>query len=203
MGSPRGGDTTVQLRRAANACVFLCGEASGHAVRLKRMEAASLVASLISAMATAVLGFLAFRLTRSSNRNAAGRAIGDLANSLARLRVEYPEAIAVARRWQPEDWERLYADRENSRLLLRYYSYVEVGLEFCNTTLRARDARQIRGEAFRGHYGRLTRYFLTENCPIVEQMLQAPYLSTYIRDEVARGRAEGWDWAAEHERLVA
>ncbi len=76
-------------------------------VRLKRMEAVSLVASLISALATAVLGFLAFRLTRSSNRNAAERAIGDLANSLARLRVEYPEAIALARRWQPDDWERL------------------------------------------------------------------------------------------------
>jgi len=71
------------------------------------MEAVSLVASLVSALATAVLGFLAFRLTRSSNRNAAERAIGDLANSLARLRVEYPEAIALARRWQPDDWERL------------------------------------------------------------------------------------------------
>ena len=178
----------------------LGGESQAHDVRLKRMEAVSLVASLISALATAVLGFLAFRLTRSSNRNAAERAIGDLANSLAQLRVEYPEAIALARRWQPEDWERLYGDGEDSRLLLRYYSYVE---EFCNTTLRARDARQISGEAFGGHYVRLTRYFLTENWPIMDQMLQAPYVSTYIREEIVRARGEGWDWPAEHERLIA
>lgn len=168
-----------------------------------RMEAVSLAASLISALATAVLGLLAFLLTRNSNRHAAERAIGDLANSLARLRVEYPEALALARRWQAADWERLYGDGENSRVLLRYYSYVEVGLEFCNTTLRARDAGQISDEAFRGHYGRLSRYFLTENWPIISQMLQAPYISTDIREEIRRAKGEGWDWAAQHEELIA
>ncbi len=171
--------------------------------RLMRMEAVSLAASLISALATAVLGLLAFRLTRNSNRNAAERAIVDLANSLARLRVEYPEAIALARRWQPENWERLYGDGQDSRLLLRYYSYVEVGLEFCNTTLRARDAGQISDEAFSGHYGRLSRYFLTENWPIINQMLQAPYISNDIQEEIRRAKGEGWDWAAEHEELIA
>jgi len=167
------------------------------------MEVVSLAPSLISALATAVLGVLAFRRTRNSNRNAAERAIGDLANSLARLRVEYPDAIRFARRWRSEDWERLYSDGEDSHLLLRYYSYVEVGLEFCNATLRARAAGQIREEAFRGHYGRLTRYFLTENWPIIHQMLQAPYISTYIREEISRATGEGWDWEAEHKELVA
>lgn len=166
------------------------------------MEVISLIASLISAGATATLGMLAFRLTRNSNRNAAERAIGDLANSLARLRVDYPEAIALAQYWQPEDWERLYGDGEDSHLILRYYSYVEVGLEFCNTTLRAHRARQISDEAFSGHYGRLTRYFLTENWPIIDQMRQAPYLSTHIHEEIARAKTEGWDWAAEHGRLL-
>lgn len=49
----------------------------------------------------------------------------------------------------------------------------------------------------------MTRYFLTENWPIMGQMLEAPYVSTYIRQEITRAQAEGWDWQAEHQRLIA
>lgn len=166
------------------------------------MDVLSLVASLISAFATGVLGFLAFRLTRTANRNVAERAIGDLANTMARLRVEHPEAIALTRRWGAKDFAELYEQGAKAQLRMRYYSYVDVGLEFCNTTLRARNAGQISSEAFDGHYGRLTRYFLTENWPIIEMMRHGPYLSRYVREEIDRAWKEGWDWAAEHERLV-
>jgi hypothetical protein len=167
------------------------------------MDLIAVMASVVSAISTAVIGFLAFRLSRNSNRTSAERAIGDLANSLAQLRVDRPEILSMARTWDKAHWKRLYATGPESEMVVRYYSYVEVGLEFCNTTLRAKAGRQISEQAFADHYQSLVRYFLAENWPIIGQMVDGPYLSAFVRREISDATAVGWDWAAHHHRLVA
>lgn len=152
---------------------------------------------------TAILGVLAFALTRSTSRNAAERAIGDLYLHIARLRVEHPEILSVARSWEEQDWARLYASDASAYKVVRYYSYVELCLEFCNTALRARKNRLITGKDFTAHYESLVRYAIVENWPIINQMRDASYLSPYVRQEISRTESTGWDWAAKHEKLTA
>jgi type II secretory pathway pseudopilin PulG len=166
------------------------------------MDIVLVVASVVSAVSTAILGFLAFRLTRATSHNAAERAIGDLHRAMAAQRVANPDILSLAPDWTTEDWDRLYDTAASSMQVVRYYSYVEMGLEFCNTTLRARSSRQISKSAFEQHYRPLVRYFIAENWPIIDQMAQGPYLSGFMKTELRQGRREGWDWSDRHARLV-
>ena len=168
------------------------------------IDAVVAAAGVASALATAFLGFLAYRFSRSSARQATRRTIGDLANQLAAIRLEYPEASRYGRRWEMRDWDILGGAHEGpaADLRTRYYCYVDVGLEFCNAALAARANGAISAETFRGHYGRLVRLFLTENYPIVAHMRARPFLTSDVQQELASAEAEGWVWADQHEALV-
>ncbi len=65
--------------------------------------------------------------------------------------------------------------------------------------------RQLRPfrSAYEGHYQPLVRYFLTENWPIVKEMLDAVYLSSFVREYVHKTQQGGLDWEASHARLVS
>ncbi len=173
---------------------------------LKRyaVELLSAIVAACAALVTAGMGVFAFRLSRASSRYAARRAIGDLASSLAAFRAQYPEVMSVARGWSPESWDVLFAapTTEETARLVRYYSFVEIGLEFCNTTLGAYAEGNLSREAFDRHYRPLVRLFVTEHWPMISNLLQNPYLSAYLRDEIAAGRASGWDWASQHQDML-
>ena len=85
--------------------------------------------------------------------------------------------------------------------VIRYYTYVDMGLEFCNTALSAFAEGHVSRRVYEGHYRPLVRLFLTENYPQVRSALPGPYLSTFVRDELRAARDEGWDWALQHQRL--
>lgn len=165
------------------------------------MTVAALITSIASAVATAVLGLAALRYTRQNNLYSAQRQIGDLANTLAQLRSEHPEVMSVATDWTDSSAAVLYgrARSKESAEIVRYYSYVDVGLEFCNASLAARHARHISKQAYEWHYGRLVRLFIAENWPFIAASLGGPYLSQYVKDEVLNA---GHDWAAEHRRVA-
>ena len=103
------------------------------------MEIVSLVGGLLGAISTIVLGIVAFGLSRRASRYSAQRAIGDLANTMAHMRSDHPEIMATGRHWKTSDMAILYGRREtaNTSAIVRYYSYVDVGLEFCNTALHS------------------------------------------------------------------
>jgi hypothetical protein len=168
------------------------------------VELLTAIVAACAALVTAGLGVVAFRLSRAGSRYAARRAIGDLANSLATFRAEYPEVMSVARNWTPASWERLFAApaTDESKGLARYYSFVEIGLEFCNTTLGAYAEGHLPRDAFERHYRPLVRLFVTENWPMISDLLTKPYLSDYLRDEVDAGGAGGWAWATEHRKML-
>lgn len=163
------------------------------------------VATTVSALGTVVLGWAAFRLSRVSATNAALRAIGDLANTLTRLRVDAPEVVRRARSWQAADWDAVYQTRagEPADLAIRYYGYVEIGLEFCNATLAAKADGIISESRIDAHYGRLIDLFITENWPIISQMSSGPYLSAFIQQRIADGPRSGRTWEEGHAGLLA
>jgi hypothetical protein len=86
---------------------------------------------------------------------------------------------------------------------VRYYSYLDLGLEFCNTALAAHSQGWIAGDVFEDHYRPLVRHPLfAENQPFVSFALPGPYLSSYVRDKWSAAEGEGRDWAEKH-RLLA
>lgn len=90
-----------------------------------------------------------------------------------------------------------------TRTWFRYYSYSELGLEFCNTTLAAADSGRLREDVFESHYRPLVRHFLAENYLFVSFALRGPYLSKYVREELSIAERDGWDWLEKHQLLAA
>lgn len=167
------------------------------------MESAAVLASIATGVLTAVVAIVAFWFSRHTQRYAAQRAIGDLQSSLVHYRAQYPEITKYSRSWTTADFIRLYDDDEENATAVRYYGYVDLGLEFCNTALAASRQHHINPKVFEAHYRPLLRYFLAENYPFVESTLNGPYLSSFIRTELQMAKNEGWDWALRHEDLTA
>ena len=165
------------------------------------METAALVTSIATGVLTAIVAVMAFWFSQHTQRYTAQRTIGDLQSSLVHYRAQYPEITKFSRRWTADDFVRLY-DNDNDTEV-RYYGYVDLGLEFCNSALAAYRQGHIDAKVFETHYRPLVRYFLSENYPFVKCTLDGPYLSAYIRDELRTATSEGWDWSARHEDLAA
>ena len=174
-----------------------------HLTNTVAMESAAVLASIASGVLTAVVAIVAFWFSQHTQRYAAQRAIGDLQSSLVHYRAQYPEITKYSRGWTTDDFIRLYADDDANATAVRYYGYVDLGLEFCNTALAASRRRHLHAEVFETHYRPLVRYFLAENYRFVESALDGPYLSLYIRDELHLAEQEGWDWCRRHEDLTA
>ena len=68
--------------------------------------------------------------------------------------------------------------------------------------LYAGSTRSITDEEFTNHYHPLVRLFLTENWPIVETMLDGPFLSAAIRGDITAAEREGWRWRDRHRDLA-
>jgi hypothetical protein len=162
-------------------------------------------AGVATALATMALTAMAYLFSRRSAQQAARRTIGDLANSVAMFRVDWPSVMRTARWWSPACWPAMYgtAPSTDADSLTRYYSYVDVGLEFCNSVLVAAHDKHITRKALDEHYGPLVRLFMTENWPIVEDMLRHTYISPIVRSEVERLTREGWGFRREFDALAA
>lgn len=158
----------------------------------------------IGAAATVILGWIAYQLSKQAQRYTAQRSIGDLQSAVANFRAEYPEVMAVSPEWGDTQAAILHGqsngtDRDS---IVRYYSYVELGLEFCNTALAARSRGSIPDDVFSRHYRPLIRHFLAENKPFIEYALRGPYLSDYVREEWTAAEASGWNWHERFHRLA-
>ena len=176
----------------------------GRARRYRQdVEVATLAAALLGAVSTAILGLVAFRLSHHAQRYTVQRAIGDLQSSMARFRADFPEIMHFGSRWSTHESAVLYgrAESADAGTIVRYYSYVDIGLEFCNTTLSAHTGGLLSAEVFDRHYRPLVRLFLAENYPFVATSLAGPYLSSYIRDELDAATRDGWNLALRHQQL--
>jgi hypothetical protein len=99
----------------------------------------------------------------------------------------------------------MYQDQDlaEQALLVRYEAYVDIGLEFCNATLGAQARRILHTSDFEQQYRRLIHLFLAENWPFVRHALEGPYLSGFVRNEIAAGLARGINWQAAHDAITS
>lgn len=162
------------------------------------------LAAFFGAASTAILGAVAFWFTRHTQRYQVQRTVGDLQSSMAHFRAQYPEIVRYHSGWTPEYFGVLQGRTvdPDADTIVRYYSYIDIGLEYCNTALSAWDQRLISKDAFTKHYRPLIRYFVAENYPFLQSTMDGPYLSPYIRDEIIAATREGWDWEMRHELLA-
>ena len=167
------------------------------------METISAWSAVVTALSTAVIGVAAFVLSLRCGRQAAQRAIGDLAIAMVQAVREHPHVVRTAREWPQGGWDALYGTSPHPRAdeLAQYYAYVQIGLEFCNSTMTAHRAGHLSNDAYSRQYHRLVRLFIIENWPIVSDMSAGAFLSDYMRDEIAAGVAEGLNWEAAHRNL--
>lgn len=168
------------------------------------------VATTTSAVATAAIAIVAFRLSRSTATYAALRTIGTLANALAQVRLDYPDVPRRGRQWRPPDWALVYGAAGaqasagvDSDRAAQYYAYIDIGLEFCNATLSAKADRTVDSDRIDAHYGRLVKLFVVENWPILDDMMRKPYLSEQFRAFVDTGPGDSTSWQAAHDRFYA
>jgi hypothetical protein len=169
------------------------------------VDLVSLTAAVVTALSTAILGVLAFRFSRHAGQYGAQRAIGDLHTALARYRAEYPDVMRRCRTWDKNDLAAVYGidPARDIEPLVRYAAYVDLGLEFCSTALAAAKTGLISPKVFEGHYRPLVRLFLVENYRFLETVLDGPYVSTFVRDEITAAARSGWDWQARYDLLGA
>ena len=107
--------------------------------------------------------------------------------------------------WGEEGNAVLYgrAESAEAHAIVRYYSYMDIGLEFCNTCLAAHQSGLMTEAVFERHYRPLVRLFLTENYPFVQFASDGSYLSALVRAELVAATAElGWQWELQHLRLA-
>lgn len=168
------------------------------------MEIVQVVVSAASALATLVLGVVAYRLSKAAAAGGARRAIGDLSNHVSRIRLEYPEVMGVGAEWREGFTQRALGpgDDDEQRRLARYWAYVDVGLEYCNTALVAAAEGAISRRLFDAHHRPLIRLFLAENWRFVDDALRGPFLSAHVRDEIAAAEQEGVNFRELHRELT-
>ncbi len=131
------------------------------------------------------------------------RTLGDLQNAMASFRSAHPAVMRLSGSWTSALRTSLYGKDDDPLTtdIIHYYSYIDIGLEFCNTTLAAAQAKRLSKEVLEGHYRPLVRHFLAENYPFIASSLPGPYLSTYIREELKAAVQEGWNWDQRHQEL--
>lgn len=180
-------------------------------------------------IAGSVFGFLAARV---SSYLAVQREIAGLYDRMVECRLSRPNVMECAWQWTRDLWAKVYdqSGTDGSKWA-DYYSYIELCLAFCNAVLENR-SRLIGWIAFGGgatRRERLVKLIVTEHWPIFADMARIetdPCCACQPTGNVRRGRVvlrraedpkflspvivrymttmarNGWDWQAEHCKLV-
>ena len=151
---------------------------------------------------TVVFSVVGLILTIVNTWAQAERQAGSLYDQMVRFRIEHPEIMSLSRRWQPGFFEKVYSqerpDAESASWIL-YYSYVELCLSYCNTVLAS--WWRFPPASYRHHHRPLVILTLTEHNPIIEDLMNGPYLSNQIR-QFRKFQSEA-KWREKHLELAS
>lgn len=163
-----------------------------------------LATALFAALSSTILAYLAYLLSKQSERSQTYRSTAEAYDRLIRFRVEHPEVLSMSHRWTPVRWDHLYRQSDElDRKWAIYYTYVELAIGFMNAVLYARSQKLLGRKVFDAEYGMLVKYLLTENYPIISGMLESgKYVSTYIRSYWQELTSSGWDFALNHRAMM-
>lgn len=163
-----------------------------------------LATALFAALSSAILAYLAYLLSRQSERSQTYRSTSEAYDRLIRFRVEHPEVMNLSHRWTPACWDYLYRQSdETDRKWAIYYTYVELAIGFINAVLYARSQKLLDRKVFEAEYGMLMKYLMTENYPIISSMLESgKYVSTYVRVYWQELKELAWNFEANHKAMI-
>lgn len=156
------------------------------------------------ALAIFVVGLVGLTFTLFAVRAQAAKEVSDLYDQVIRFRVEHPEVVALARQWKPGHFAKVYGPGDPAdRPLVIYHAYVELCLSYCNATLLAWRGNRLSDTRFYGYHRLLMKQMLTENNPIIEDLLaRGKYVSTHLVDFRQSLDVENWNWREEHQQLA-
>lgn len=164
------------------------------------------VVSIASATVAGIFGYLSIRNAMQSRYAQAEKEAGDAYDRMVAFRVAHPAVMRLSREWQPGYFEKVYlqVDSNEGQEWVTYYSYVELCIGYCNIVLSAWYQGLLSKTAFESDHKLLIKLLLTENNPIVEDLIQeSKYISRHIkrfREDVAQ---DGWSWSDEHKLLLS
>ncbi len=165
---------------------------------------AALVAAVVSAIVSLAVALVQMRQNKDSLRSQVQQDIRAKYDKMLDYRLQRPEVLALARRWQPECWEALYTQAtEEGKVWVIYYGYVELCIFYCNAVLYAKDKKAIDLAIYESEHEPLIRLLLAEHYPILSAIAQpGGYVSKYLVEHIKTLRQKGWDWEGEYKRLV-
>jgi hypothetical protein len=167
------------------------------------LDGLSIYIAIIGTIISALLAYLSYSLSRQSQRATMQRSIEDIYDKMVRYRAEHPEVMKLCYRWNSESFDAIYRQLNAEEVQwVNYYNYAELVSGFLNAVLYGRKIKLLDRHAYEGHYKPLVKLLVTENYPYFLSILDAPYLSAFIRDFINDLKSEGWDFAGKHKRLV-
>ncbi len=108
--------------------------------------------------------------------------MGDAYDKIVTYRLEHPEVLMIARRWENGDLEKLETNAE----IAKYYSYGELCIGFCDICLYHLNSKLISKKDFDNYYSGLMNLVAKENQNYFEEIVKNPYCSRAFREWFAR-----------------
>lgn len=166
---------------------------------------AAVVAAAVSATVSLVVALAQLRQGRITQRNQVQQDISARYDKMVDYRLQHPEVLALARRWQNGCFSAIYtqATEEEKRWAI-YYGYVELCISYCNTILYAKSRGLLDPDIYKSYHEPLIRLILAEHYPILSVIIRpGGYVARYLLEYVDTLRKKGWDWEAAHRKLAA
>ena len=159
--------------------------------------------SLIAALVSIIFSMKSYHQAKQNQYAQAEKDASDAYDRMVNFRTSHPEVFKLAWNWKRGYFQKVYAQNNpNDKEWVYYYTYVELCLGYCNIVLSARSRRVISEIDFNDRHRRLVKLLLTENNPILEDLLvEDKYISEYIKK--FRSEEIGWKWKDEHNKLCS
>lgn len=165
---------------------------------------AALVAAVVSAVVALAVALAQLRQTKDSERNHVQRDIGAKYDRMVDYRLQRPEVLALARRWNHDCFAAIYDQTgPDGPAWAIYYGYVELVIFYCNAVLSARAKGLLNLDLYVSEHESLIRLLLAEHYPILSVIVRpGGYVTNYLVEHVAGLTAGGWDWKAAYANLA-
>jgi hypothetical protein len=165
------------------------------------------IALVVSMAGTAVAIFVSLWNARHQHlgrQTEAYRTIHELYDRVVQVRIDRPELLALAHKWQTSCMRKVYEQANTEdRDWAVYYTYAELCIGFCNAVLQARDRGLMPRSEFEAQWAHLVKLVITEHFPIIGDFLkEQKFVSSYLRDFVSERQDKGWNWGREHASLL-
>jgi hypothetical protein len=163
----------------------------------------SIYIAIVGTAISGILAYLSYSLNRQSHRASTQRSIEDLYDKMVAYREKHPEVMKLCNLWKKECFDAIYRQRHSRDVQwVIYYNYMELVSGFVNAVLYGHKSRLLDRQAYEGHYKSLVKLLVTEHYLYFLDILESPYLSSFIKEFIHHTQNEGWDFIVRHAKLT-